>query len=54
MQEGVAGLTRDKTRKPGKPPLPPATVPRVMIWRLVCHRDKLHIGLDECWPRQLA
>ena len=28
MQEGVAGLTRDKTRKPGKPPLPPATVQR--------------------------
>jgi hypothetical protein len=27
MAEGVAGLTRDKTRKPGKPPLPPATVP---------------------------
>jgi hypothetical protein len=25
MQEGVAGLTRDKTRKPGKPPLPSAT-----------------------------
>ena len=30
MQEGVAGLTRDKTRKPGKPPLPPATVQRVI------------------------
>jgi len=28
--EGVAGLTRDKTRKPGKPPLPPATVQRVL------------------------
>src|SRR5262245_2538235 len=26
MLEGVAGLTRDKTRKPGKPPLPTATV----------------------------
>src|SRR5215207_7988204 len=26
MAEGVAGLMRDKTRKPGKPPLPPATV----------------------------
>ena len=24
MAEGVAGLTRDKTRKPGKPPLPAA------------------------------
>ena len=28
MQKGVTGLTRDKTRKPGKPPLPPATVQR--------------------------
>ena len=26
MAEGVDGLLRDKTRKPGKPPLPPATV----------------------------
>src|SRR6201987_2347540 len=26
VKEGVAGLTRDKTRKPGKPPLPAATV----------------------------
>ena len=26
MAEGVEGLTRDKTRKPGKPPLPAATV----------------------------
>jgi hypothetical protein len=25
MAEGVSGLTRDKTRKPGKPPLPAAT-----------------------------
>src|ERR1700694_1869404 len=30
MAEGVAGLTRDKTRKPGKPPLPVATVQRVV------------------------
>jgi hypothetical protein len=29
MVEGVAGLTRDKTRKPGKPPLPAGTVQRV-------------------------
>src|SRR5260370_25549778 len=26
MAEGVEGLARDKTRKPGKPPLPPDTV----------------------------
>jgi hypothetical protein len=30
MAEGLAGLTRDKTRKPGKPPLPAATVQHVV------------------------
>src|SRR4051812_37325242 len=30
MEEGVAGLTRDKTRKPGKQPLPAETVQRVI------------------------
>src|SRR5438874_9319568 len=30
MAEGVAGLTRDKTRKPGKPPLALDTVQRVI------------------------
>ena len=30
MAEGVDGLTRDKTRKPGKPPLPAAVVQRVV------------------------
>src|SRR5215470_19264487 len=30
MHEGVAGLLRDKTRKPGVPPLPPALVDRVV------------------------
>jgi transposase len=30
MAEGVAGLLRDKTRKPGKPPLPAETVQRVV------------------------
>src|SRR5205807_9899143 len=29
-EEGVDGLLRDKTRKPGKPPLPAATVARVV------------------------
>ena len=28
--KGLEGLTRDKTRKPGKPPLPAATVQRVV------------------------
>src|ERR1700732_2674016 len=30
MAEGVAGLTRDKTRKPGKPPLSADTVQKVV------------------------
>src|SRR5437016_5862144 len=30
MAEGVDGLLRDKTRKPGKPPLPAATVQQVI------------------------
>jgi transposase len=30
MEEGVAGLTRDKTRQPGKAPLPAAVVQRVV------------------------
>ena len=30
MAEGVDGLTRDKTRKPGKRPLPTTTVQRVV------------------------
>lgn len=30
MHEGVDGLLRDKTRKPGKAPLPAATVARVL------------------------
>lgn len=30
MAEGVAGLLRDKTRKPGKAPLPPSAVKRVI------------------------
>ena len=30
MAEGVDGLVRDKTRKPGKPPLPAGTVQRVV------------------------
>jgi hypothetical protein len=30
MAEGVEGLTRDKTRKPGKNPLPAATVQNVV------------------------
>ena len=34
MREGVAGLLREKTRKPGLPPLPPALVDRVVALTL--------------------
>src|ERR1700746_1454401 len=34
MAEGVEGLTRDKTRKPGKQPLPTGTVQRVVALAL--------------------
>ena len=34
MREGVTGLVRDKTRKPGLPPLPPALVDRVVALTL--------------------
>jgi transposase len=34
MQEGVDGLLRDKTRKPGKAPLPAATIQRVIALTL--------------------
>jgi hypothetical protein len=30
MAEGVAGLLRDKSRKPGKAPLPPSAVKQVV------------------------
>ena len=34
MREGVAGLVRDKTRKPGLPPLPSAVIDRVVALTL--------------------
>src|SRR4029077_18347826 len=34
MREGVAGLLRDKTRKPGLPPLPASLVDRVVALTL--------------------
>src|SRR5215212_8635441 len=34
MREGVPGLLRDKTRKPGRAPLPAATVDRVVALTL--------------------
>jgi hypothetical protein len=34
MREGMAGLLRDKTRKPGLPPLPPTLIERVVALTL--------------------
>ena len=42
MAEGVAGVTRDKTRKPGKPPLAVVTVQRVVDLALSPPREKLY------------
>ena len=42
MAEGVDGLTRDKTRKPGKPPLPAATVQRVVDLALSAAARRSH------------
>ena len=55
MAEGVARLARDKTRKPGKPPLPVAacggwscspTLPRSSMLRLLQLRDASHFLLQ--------
>jgi Winged helix-turn helix len=40
MAEGVAGLTRDKTRKPGKRPLRPPPCRGLSIWRRGRRRAK--------------
>ena len=52
MAEGVEGLARDKTRKPGKPPLPPDTVQRWWTWRSGRRREKQPIGRAGCWRRR--
>ena len=52
MAEGVAGLTRDKTRKPGKKPLPADTVQRVVDLALDRRQEKQPNGLAGCWPRR--
>ena len=53
MTEGVEGLTRDKTRKPGKQPLPATTVQRVIDLTLG-RRERQPIGPAECWRRRRA
>ena len=49
MAEGVVGSTRDKARKPGKPPLPVATCGPTLPWssmpRLLQLRDASHFLL---------
>jgi hypothetical protein len=50
MAEGVAGLTRDKMRKPGKPPLPVATVRRVV--ELAGSRHVEHSHAQILWFRR--
>lgn len=39
MAEGIEGLTRDKTRNPGKQPLPTGTVHRVVDLALGAGRN---------------
>jgi hypothetical protein len=50
MAEGVEGLTRDKTRKPGKPPLPTGTV-QWSTWRSGRRREKQPTGPAGCWRK---
>ena len=52
MAEGVEGVLRDKTRKPGKPPLPPNTVQRVSIWPWGRRRARAPTGRAENFPRR--
>ena len=51
MAEGVEGLTRDKTRKPGKQPLPTGTVRKVVDRPSDRRRDKQPTGPTGCWRR---
>ena len=53
MAQGVGGLTRDKTRKPGKQPLPASTVQRVVDLTLGPPPGRNNsIGPAGCWRRQ--
>jgi hypothetical protein len=51
MAEGVEGLTRDKTRKPGKPPLPAGTVQKWSTWRWDRRPEKQPTGPAGCWRK---
>src|SRR3981081_4770809 len=50
MAEGVEGLTRDKTRKPGKQPLPTGTVQSGRPGARAA-REKQPTGPAGCWRR---
>ena len=54
MCEGVDGLTRDKTRKPGKKPLPPRSCSVSSTWRSAPHLANPPTGPDGCWRKRLA
>ena len=52
MREGVDGLTRDKTRLPGKKPLPAETVQRVVDLALGPPPGEATHWTGRCWPRR--
>jgi Winged helix-turn helix len=54
MSEGVEGLTRDRTRKPGKKPLPAATVQNVVGLALGPPPGEATPGPVGCWRRRRA
>ena len=54
MAEGVAGLVRDKTRKPGKEPLPPGAVKQAIDLALAPPPEKQPTGRAGCWQRRRA
>ena len=57
MREGVVGLLRDKTRKPGLPPLPSTLIDRVVALTLadrqIAHRAPLRGDRHSRPPRQI-
>ena len=52
MAEGVAGLLRDKTRKPGKPPLASETVQRVGRSGVGAAAGRGHALEQQNWPKR--
>ena len=52
MAEGVDGLTRDKTRTPGKHRCRPTPCRGLSTWRSDRHREKKPTGPVECWLKR--